>query len=328
MRAILSHPYSNALFWWFDNLQGGEGTLRQSSGHPYYEHLYRDADTNIDVALTAAVVFDDLVIPGIDAYFPNTQHAENFNEELGMLVDWDRQRRAREFIERNERRLQSDSTLSGWLADGERQLDLEYAVADILLSSEEDARVICSVGRQQLICDLLSVEEFREELDRDEVAFANGKMGSVSGDLASYVSVAGVRLQMDNWEDLGSLKRDSRIRTYASGFIADADSNTADRPSLLDRLSDAADAADGQKNFAGFFTATSRTLDATSFIPAVGTLSSIGSLVSSAVAGRADRKAEAMKWHELGAEMMRVQSLNRIEAAMRDRSSNRDRLVD
>src|SRR4051812_34888885 len=72
VRAILSHPFSGAMYWWFTDLVGHPLASENPPTHPYYAALFATARRDIDVALACAVIFDDVILPAVDAPFPDT----------------------------------------------------------------------------------------------------------------------------------------------------------------------------------------------------------------------------------------------------------------
>lgn len=163
MRVILSRPFVGALHWWLA-VQSGVGGFQASkrSTHPYYRALYGDVDRNLDVALAACVIFEDVLVAAMDAPYPGFARADGQDlrlPELEIAAAWDPVFEAGEIAQKISSELVVVSALQTTLAASaskeERDLELQYAIADILLADRHRAPVLCAPERRILILRLL-----------------------------------------------------------------------------------------------------------------------------------------------------------------------------
>jgi hypothetical protein len=264
------------------------------------------------------VIFDDVVLPSADAAFPGESGRI---PELNIVSDWGPMAHAYEVYERNKDQLDADPvirTILRRVPRDARGMALQNAIADIVLSYEHDAPVICSRGRKALI-DRLVALEIVPELQQDATLGQASRRMSI--DLEDYVTVVGLLFRAENLESLASIKWNERIRNYAGEFQKVLTS-TASQPELgglYEHIATAWTAVESGEGIASAFSAASRSFSVASLVPGIGTVTGvlgIGADVASAVT---ERHNERLRWFQVGPEISRYQSLRDLGQRLRQR---------
>jgi len=319
MKVILSHPFSGSIHWWFGQLRGVIGD--QALKHPnsgYYRSLYGDIDTYFDIALASLVIFDDVVLPAADAAFPGEGGRI---PELNIVTDWEPTRHAIELYDSHEEQLNADPGIGTILRRVPRNawwMALQNAIADIVLSRENDAPVICSRGRKALI-DRLVALEIVPRLQQD-IALARASR-TMASDLEDYVTVAGLLFRAENLDSLASIKWSERVREYAGEFQRVLVS-TASQPELgglYEHIATAWTAVESGESIASAFSAASRSFSVVSLIPGAGTVTGALGIAADAASAAVGRRNERLRWFQLGPEISRYQSLRDLQARLHER---------
>lgn len=313
LKVILSHPFSGALYWWFATLAGApEATARL---HPYYRALHDRVEENLDVALGCAVIFDDIIIPAADASFPaDTRRSAGATiSALAISTNWDATQEAYSLLAEHQQALLQDASIRATLRDLEpeaKNLGLLYAITDILLTAEHGAPVVCSSLRRRLIGRLLElgiVPSARPEQAETTQAMADT--------LETYTEVMGLTFLSESVEELGEVKWDHEIRSYAESFQQALTAPSADGTSrLFESIQEAWEGAEAAGHVAGAFSSVATALDAVSLIPGVGTATGAVALGSDLAARTAERRGESLRWFELSNRIQRYESLRRLRA--------------
>lgn len=210
MKAILSHPFSGALHWWFA-AQSGAGGEQQSKRprHPYYRALYDEVDENLDVALLFSVVFDELVLPAVDAPYPMFEGDARKQLRLAPLeitADWSLVFEATERLRPIEDDLRHDHVIApliSGLSDEAQRLALLYATADVLLADAHAAPVLCAPGRRRVVLRLMELNVAPVSSGLAETIDAAG--GLVEG-IDAYAEVVGLSFASRTIDALSDVK--------------------------------------------------------------------------------------------------------------------------
>ena len=316
MNAILSYPYSGAIYWWaaVHGEYGGDQSSTRPA-HLYYRTLYGKPESNVDVALALSIVFDDLFLPAVDAVTPGV--TRGVPNHLAFHVDWSLAHEASAICERHQSELLNDESLALFLEQvptaGRAQV-LHDAIQDILLSLEHDAPVISSTGRRDIILRLVDLDVIPgSATTASRVADSAGTAEAVR----HYGAITGMMFASDRPDLLGRLKGDSTIRAYAAEFTKALQSSSPNKlEHLIDSMRNAWDAAGRMKVASEIFTTTTRVLGPIGLIPGVGTLAGAVSMASDAAGLATARESRNLRWYELGPEVQRVKSLNRLGATL------------
>ena len=158
MRVLISHPFSGALYAFFATYQ--EYRLRPPQPrepHPYYRTLYGDAFPRYqEMALTLALLFDEIVIVPADAYLPRCHWRENntyYNPDLGLRTEWDFEIQ-RQLDEEMVQDLQDEGIRSVLrkVPPLARQQILRDSRHEIYLAQKYGCPIVCVGGRRRWHC--------------------------------------------------------------------------------------------------------------------------------------------------------------------------------
>ena len=165
VKIILSHPFSGALYWWFAN-QLSSTPEPKTHGHPYYRTLYADVDKNLDIALSCTVIFDEIVIPPADAWFPRDEDSYldrqvSTNTDLSIsVVDWAVHSYVYDTLNPIKNDLLADPVIQRVLSHVParvRDMALIDAGIDIVTAAQYRAPIICATGRMRIIARLVEL---------------------------------------------------------------------------------------------------------------------------------------------------------------------------
>ncbi len=303
MKVILSYPYSGCLYWWFAR-EHRPALKKRELGHSYYASLYGDVERYLDVALTCALIYDDFVIPAADATYPGLGDLRHFAPaDLGIQVsEWDPLREAQRIIEPVRENWRSDPILSVLLSDmsePEVDMELEYAVADVLLSSEYAAEVVCSDGRRAVVrrlAELGIIASAPEDKLRSEL-------------VDCYTRVTGLTFGVDGVRRFIDLKWMSPLRDYADRFRHAIESpDTRSTEDFYTAIARAMESIALAEHIHGTFEAASHTMCLVGLVPGIGNVASLASLGSSAAAAAARKRADDARWVELSGAIVKARS--------------------
>jgi hypothetical protein len=319
VKAILSHPFSGALYWWMDNQNPySPGSREKKPQHPYYRTLYGDVDRHLDTAIACAVVYEEIVLPPADAHMPGVVSDPSYRKhtipELEISTDWDLMRQARDTIEPHINDLERDSEITRILrtvpTGAWRQVIID-AANDAAMSRELGLSVICSPGRRALMARLV------------DLGVAPGPTSGDAGEalttqLSDYVNVIGLRFNSTTVESLAKVKWQEDIRSYASVFQEVMAGEGSTLESLYETIGIAWLNSETATQVAGSFSAVSRVMNFAGLVPGVGTVTGVLGIAADGAAALAQRRVEAHRWYELGPTIQKVESLQRLEARIQE----------
>jgi len=326
MRIVLSHPYSTALFFWFAEMERSSVTDPKIR-HPYYRALFRESRHLVDVAIGALVVFDEVVIPAVDAPFPNRGFSGDGQlPGLGLRADWEPVHEARSILDVHRALIESDPVVTELLAGlpgDERELEVHYALADVLFADHYGAPLVCAVGRSLLserLCHLGVFGGLLKSTALDAaLQLASGR--DIHSGLQGYQEIIGFTFKRENIERIESVKADQVIADYASEFQKVLGGISAGDGALVDAMAVALEKGTFRRSLSGGFSTASRVASLLSLAPGVGTVFGIGALVSDATSVHAGRLARRASWFELSTEIHRHQTLESLTAAVHVRAT-------
>ena len=314
MKVILSYPYSGCLYWWFAK-ERSPALSRRRTGHSYYDFLFGNVERHLDIALACALIYEDFVIPPADAISPGFGDLRHFTQtDLGIEVsEWDFLAEAHRVVEPVKESWQSDpllTTLLGGKSDIEVSMELEYAVADVLLANEYDADVICSDGRRAVIRRLVELGIITASLEDK----------SVSHLVDSYTKVTGLTFGVDGVRRFIDLKWMAPLREYADSFR-----KTVENPSMRStedlyvEIAKAMESITLAEHIGGTFEATSQVMNMAGVVPGIGNVASLVSIGSSAGAVTARNRAKRARWVELSGAVLTARNRLALEDELRRR---------
>lgn len=281
------------------------------------------AEESIDVALTATLVFDDIIIPAVDAPFPaEGWKGEGRLPQLNLTAKWDPVHEAQSIKESNKDDLYNDKNLQSLLnhvPEPDRDIELNYAIADVIFMINYGGPIFCSPGRQGIISRLVEMEIFASNYSSSQLDVARG--GTVREGLEEYRSIYGISLKRDSVDTIGSLKEDSSIEGYAKSFRAVLEGLTGDEGDLADALDKALKETRVRAGAKGLFSAVARFCSWLGMIPLLAPAASLA-IGADETARVADRAASKTRWYEFSSEIVRFQSEQAMHEYVRNRKQS------
>ncbi|WP_328995972.1 hypothetical protein OG394_15055 [Kribbella sp. NBC_01245] len=317
MRVVLSAPYSGALYRWFRELAGG----RTPDAQPYYSALYKEAGAAIDIALTSLIVYEEIVLPFADNNLPGHGDLRHLGlEELGLSVTHEPVHRASAIAERWLEELSNDGNLQGLLhtqgfSSREAPIEINYAIADILISQEVDVAVVASPGRQQIARRIIELGVLDDEIsDANRLTLTEFREGPADP-VAEYVDLIGLTIRRDDYNAIVDLKHDPNIARYSRTFRDRLGPSGAREPiDFSDALGEVLEKQAAQGTVRGVFKHGGRALGLAGLIPGVGTATGLLGIAGDAAEAALEGRRYTL-WHELGTAI----KAREFDVAMRQR---------
>lgn len=323
MRIVLSHPYSGALFWWLAAQSEAVGQKDKLPNHPYYRTLYGDVDRNLDLALACTVVFEEVIIPAVDAPYPEFERREGGEillPSLGIQSHWDPSRAAIDVVRPEVPELLRDHKIADVLRsipEDSKPLILEFACIDLVLSDVYEAPIICSAGRRALIERIAELGLYQRSNS------SNAQVGArdATRELSEYFEICSPAFTSRTIDDLAWVKEADSIRDYSQVFQTNLFNQGDDGATkgLFEAIGVAWNDAKVQKQIGGAFDVASRAFDFVGLFPGVGTIAGIAGLAGDAGSSLAARQARRSQWYELGTEIGKHDSMSELERSLRDK---------
>jgi hypothetical protein len=226
-RIVLGHPYSGALYAYFSDQIGGEGShTRVADSHPYYKTLYESvSEPTVNLSLNFLMLYDEVWIAPADNHWPRSRKDPadlSWNWELGLHaggesldgVDWAEQQRYIEGL-LADRRIQAVLGQDLQLRPDSWRQVMQDALHDSSLSARTRAPILCSPGRRKLISTLVEVEQ----PSLHPVHLLDSKVRFVE----QYQTRTGLSLAPRNLDALMEAKPDAGVRRYGAAFLAAVD---------------------------------------------------------------------------------------------------------
>lgn len=314
MKVVISHPFSGALYAFFATHQSDRLSPPPAPRHPhpYYRTLYGDAFPRYqEMALTLALLFDELVIVPADAFLPGRQywqpdHTYN-NPEIGLCTEWDFELR-RQLDEEVAQDLQDDEVrrVLARVPPLARQQILRDSRYEIHLAQKYECPIVCVGGRRRIIERIIeSRSATSQTYDAPALRMAE-----------EYLKLMGPIFEPKDVDTLIDLKKDSELRKYAAAFAAAMKrfGDSVDvRIDLMKALREAMASARLAKNLCGVFEGTSTALSVVGLIPILGTAASWVGLGTEGAAKAAESRQRSQSWYEFAGQVRRVASIKRLE---------------
>lgn len=322
VKIVLSHPYSGAVWWWFESMREGRDKEFRLPSHGYYRTLFGNPPEYIDVALAALVIFEDIIMPAADAWYPGSNYESPLLlPNIGIAIpEWGPLSTAQDTFRQREDSFLADPVIRSILArvpEGARRQAVVYAIVDIILAAQHQAPVFCSYGRRALIKRMVELTAEGAALsDRTTV----NEHPNFSADVADYVTTVGLTFRTEDVPSLARVKYQERIRTYADGFQKVLTSVPgASVEELYEKIAAAWTSSESNQAVSGSFAAASRSFAIIGLVPGAGLVFGPASLAADATAVALEHRSERQRWYELGPEISRYQSLGSLEDSLRRR---------
>lgn len=293
-RIILAPPYSGTLYAYFNNcIKSSEMEHLNHMSHPYYNKLYgMYTEQSKDIALTLSILYDEIIIPPADAYFPK--------DGLGFYIDWNKyisftEKREYEINECIKNPKLTDLFMGQEDYEKKRLLsELSYCIH---LSTELNCPIFCGKGTKKVIDKISTIESSKISNNvSNKIVF-----------IENYLNLSLFAFNATNLDIFEKIKYDSSVRSYCNKFIkilekqADTVTTEADLKKLIQEYQEKTNIYQHTK---GVFHILSSIFNFAGFIPLIGTPFSLASLGFSG--GEKLISRIQPDWYELAPEIGRV----------------------
>lgn len=312
-KIILGHPFSGALYAYFDSqLNNGSHTVA-SKYHSYYKTLYgKHFYTNLDITLTLALIYDDIIICPADNPVPQPKdkkldYSHYYNEELGLYFSWDEFSEKRNEFEIEIRTIINDveilKILNGIPKHAHQQIlnDLLY---EIYLANNYKATLFTSGMRQSLANRIIQISNQK---------FPNYAPPIQIEIISNYLEITGILFNPMGLDNFIYLKQEKDLKIYSKSFLnlvenfRPKDSNI--KKQMLSLAKDALETKSINSKLSGIFSSSSSILSIAGLIPALGTITGIAG-IGIDISDRINQHiAKKGKWYEFGPQILKTKSL-------------------
>lgn len=300
-KIILAPPYSGSLYTYFnDCIALDKMDHINHMDHPYYSRLYgMYTEQSKDVAVTLSILYDEIIIPPEDSYYPNNG--------LGFNISWDE---FQPFLHDNQEELSEymmDKELSDLLKNGndyDKKLLISQLNYCIYLSEKLSCPIFCGQGTKKII-DRMSEIKRKQTSDSslNKTAF-----------LEEYLTLLSFAFDVTDLDVFEKVKHNSSIRNYCNKFIKilekKADKTTTETQ-LKQLIQESINKNDVFDNIKGVLKISSLLFGVGGLIPDVGTPCSISSLISTGCENLISRKAP--DWYELAPKIKQISKLELLK---------------
>jgi hypothetical protein len=192
---------------------------------------------------------------------------------------------------------------------------LLYALADVLLTQAYSAPVLCAAGRRRIVLRLIELGVVEVPVSvADAVRSSHGVLDGLEG----YFGIAGLTFTSTTIHQLAVVKWNEKIRSYSACFQNALPSGSGDGlDPLLEKIAEAWSSSEVATEIGGAFSAISRTLGPLGLVPGAGMITGAVAMAADGAGALAERRAEKLRWYEIGPEIARVESLRDLEAELR-----------
>jgi hypothetical protein len=323
---ILSYPFSGSIYAFLSDQLGAYHTQSDSN---YYRTLFgKNYSMMTDMALTLAILYDNIVMPSVDIPLPEYQKYTDddiyFHKDLGIKCYqrgainqfpdfWETERIIDSDIEDNE-----IQTLLGKIPKSSRNQILREAHEEIRLAVICRCRVLCSTGRGLLIKRLL-------ELDYRDTSIAVGDKITIDA-VRAYKDITGLTFNPSTLDDFHSIKSDGVIRNYAREFtntIHEFKPGENPQEQLFDAMATAMNTSRTAEKISGVFSYSSSVLGVAGLIPLVGTVTGAIGIGTDALTRGAEFVKERNEWYQLAPKIVQKQTEKQIQDFIKNRRSEK-----
>lgn len=300
-KIILAPPYSGSLYAYFNNCMVHDKMDHiNHMGHPYYSRLYRMyTEQSKDVAVTLSILYDEIIIPPEDAYYPKNG--------LGFNISWDE---FKSFSQDNKEEISEyimDKELSDLLKDEEdygREWLIRRLNYCIYLSEKLSCPIFCGQGTKKIIDRMSAIK--RKQTPESSL--------NMTAFLEEYLTLSSFVFDVTDLDVFEKVKHNSSIRNYCNKFIEilekKADKTTTETQ-LKKLIRESIDKNDVFDNVKGGLKISSLLFSVGGLIPVVGTPCSISSLTSTGCENLISRKAP--DWYELAPKIEQISKLELLK---------------
>lgn len=319
-KIVLGHPLSGAIYAYFDKeLNEGYST---KSANSYYKTLYgKHFESYIDIALTLALIYDNVILSAADNAIPDSQKyqsgGEYYNPDFGLYLAWGSEVIHYDFLEEKIKNILQDSQIKNllngipipahWQIIREVYLDLEMA--------NKFNAPLFTLGRRQALAQRVSeIEQFGE-------TEMSGKTQIKI--ISNYLDITGLLFQPVDIQSFYYLKSEKDLRDYSKSFLDLINNYQHDesidlRKQLLLAIKEAMSKDSLNSKTSGIFNVSSTVMNYVGLIPVAGTVAGLVGIGAELAATGLDKVNEKNKWYEFASQIEKTKSMERIHSALKD----------
>lgn len=319
-KIVLGHPLSGAIYAYFDK-ELNEGNAIKSK-NSYYKTLYgKHFESYIDIALTLALIYDNVILSAADNIVPDSQKyqsdGEYYNTDFGLYLAWGNEVIHYDFLTEKVREILEDlqikNLLNGipvvahWQIIREIYLDLEMA-------NKFNAPLFTLGRRQALAQRIIEIERF------GETEMSGTKQTRI---ISNYLDITGLLFQPVDIKSFYYLKSEKDLRDYSKSFLNlinnyQYDNSIDLRNQLLLAIKEAISKDSLNSKTSGVFNVSSTVMNYISLVPLAGTAAGLIGIGAELAATGIDRLNEKNKWYEFASQIEKTKSMEKIHNALKD----------
>lgn len=317
-KIVLGHPFSGALYAYFDKVLNDGRHIEASSYHGYYKTLYGNHfEYNIDIALALSLVFDNIILTQADNPIPDSQKylADNeyYNPDFGLYTCSADEIIHYDFLNEKVFQLLQDTTIKAILSPIPKSAYahiIREAYLDVELANKFSAPLFTQGTRQALVQRISEIEKFK---NTEMVTENQVKM------IKNYIEISSLLFQPMNIDSFYYLKSDKNLKEYSSSFQKILNKYNPEHPDIKKDLllnikeAMAKDSLNGK--ISGIFQGSSSVLNYAGFIPIpqVSLAAGIAGIGGDLAARGIDRLNEKNKWFEFAPQIQKSRSMENIK---------------
>jgi hypothetical protein len=321
-KIVLGHPFSGALYAYFDKELNKGKNIERSNHHDYYKTLYgENFETFIDVALTLSLIYDTIILAASDSDVPDYDkyqiNGEYYNPEFGLYFTWRDEANYVHIITEKIKIALADKEISLLLSNTPTQIQeqiIANAYFELSMANKFNATLF-TCGIRQAIAARLAHIEYNEGLKLSET----NQLSVVS----SYLDITGLVFKPLDIQSFCYLKAEKDLKDYSNSFLKVVENFSTDSPTgikeeLLLLIKESISKDRLNSKISGIFKGGSTLMDYVGLFPVVGTAAGVVGIGSDWAARGVDRLNKKHKWYEFAPQIERIKSMGRIQALLKD----------
>lgn len=318
-KIVLGFPYAGAFHWLLSAEQHYKKSIKEryDGSHPYYITLFgKKHNSIIDETVSLTLLFDAIYLAPVDTYLPDREKyriGDTYsNQKWGIYTNFDWIRENENIWSQIDVLLQ-DPIINIYLnkvpKSARRQI-LHEAINQIHISNKFDTAIF-AISSYLKLC-----ERIHQIISLDSKPLKTQSSTLYNDAIETVFELSSLNFTVNGLDEFAALKEENNVRKYATSFreyVSDLPNGNLDEVKLYEAMMDAINCDALTEKISGAFDLTSKVTNYGSFIPFVGTVTSIIGLGADAASDYAKSESEKNKWWLLAPEVSKQLTKKRIE---------------
>jgi len=321
---VPGYPYEGAFYWLLSAEDWRDSSIKSSyeGGHGYYKTLYgKKPGEFVDETASLCVMYEKIILAPADCWMPDYQSytsGKRYDHPgLGVLSDWEwvpPYQEIEPILDKLISNIRKQKYLSKVPDSALRQI-VRGAIVQLKIAAEYNADIIGNASYQQL-CRFVQ----GELLNYQEVNVIDSN-STLSLDLSSAFSLAGIHFSLQNLDEFAALRESKTLKLYGRSFrkaVEELPVSSNRERLLLKSMLEAINSEDLAKQIAGGLDISAKAAGYLSLIPFIGTAAGIASLTADHTASAVEIAQKHQMWWMFAPEISKTLTIKRLERRFKE----------